>query len=202
MNTYNFLPEIGNLVFLQQLFKSYGFLGNNGTGKCGFLSRKTRFFLMSFIAINFGALNNLLQMFSNNVNLNGNKPSLLPPPQGPGTSTNMNLSSQNGSTQSLNVQDQQHTLSSPRAPAANANNGTYSNETSLLMCGAGPYNNGGPNPNNAAGPPATHHNQNGALTPSVATSGTNPYTTAMPSLYTNTGNPLTNGGAGREFQLI
>nr|BAK03068.1 predicted protein [Hordeum vulgare subsp. vulgare] len=183
MNTYNFLPEIGNLVFLQQLFKNYGFLGNNGT------------------ALNFGALNNLLQMFSNNMNLNGNKPSLLPPPQGPGTSTNMNLSSQHGSSQSINVQDQQHTLTSPRAPAANANNGTYSNENSLLMCGAGPYNNGGPSPNNAAGPPTTHHNQNGALTPAVATPGTNPYTTAMPSLYTNTGNPLTNGGADAHHNL-
>ena len=32
MNTYNFLPEISNLVFLQQLLKNYGFYGNNGTG--------------------------------------------------------------------------------------------------------------------------------------------------------------------------
>jgi hypothetical protein len=149
------------------------------------------------LAINFGALNNLLQMFSNNMNLNGNKPSLLPPP-GPGASSNMNLSSQHGSNQSLNVQDQQqHALNSPRPPPPpNPNNGTYNNESSLLMCGTGPYNGGGPSPNSTGGPPATHHNQSGGLTPSVAAPGNNPYPPTIPSLYTNNGSPLSNGGAG------
>ncbi|CAF1424011.1 unnamed protein product [Adineta steineri] len=187
MNTYNFLPEIGNLVFLQQLFKSYGFLGNNGT------------------AINFAALNNLLQMFSNNMNLNGNKPSLLPPTSG--TSSNMNLNSQHDSNQSLNMQDQQqqqqqqHTLNSPRPPPPNPNNGTYNNDSSLLMCGTGAYNSGGPSPNNTGGPPTNHHNQNGGLTPSATTPGNNPYPPSMPSLYANNGSTLSNGGADAHHNL-
>jgi hypothetical protein len=182
MNTYNFLPEIGNLVFLQQLFKSYGFLGNNGS------------------AINFAALNNLLQMFTNNMNLNGNKPPLLPPTTS-GNSSNMNLSSQHGSNQSLNIQDQQHTLNSPRPPPPNLNNGTYNNDSSLLMCGTGGYNNSGPSPNNGGGPLTNHHNQNGGLTPSVATPGNNPYPPSIPSLYANSGSPLSNGGADAHHNL-
>jgi CUG-BP- and ETR3-like factor len=181
MNTYNFLPEISNLVFLQQLLKSYGFLANNGT------------------AINFAALNNLLQMFTNNMNLNGNKPPLLPPP--PGTSSNMTLSSQHGSNQSLNIQDQQqHTMNSPRPPPPpNPNNGTYNNESSLLMCGTGVYNSGGPSPNNNG--PTNHHNQNGGLTPSVATPANGPYPPSIPSLYANSGSPLTNGGGDAHHNL-
>jgi CUG-BP- and ETR3-like factor len=184
MNTYNFIPEIGNLVYLQQLLKNYGFLGNNGT------------------AINFGALNNLLQMFTNNMNLNGNKPPLLPPP--PGTSSNMTLSSQHGSNQSLNIQEQQqqqHTLNSPRPPPPpNPNNSTYNNESSLLMCGTGAYNGGGPSPNNT-GLPTNHHNQNGGLTPSVATPGNGPYPPTIPSLYANNGSPLSNNGADAHHNL-
>jgi hypothetical protein len=30
---FNFIPELGNLVFLQQLLKNYGFINNNGNGK-------------------------------------------------------------------------------------------------------------------------------------------------------------------------
>lgn len=148
-------------------------------------------------------MNNLLQMFTNNMNLNGNKPPLLPPTTS-GTSSNMNLSSQHGSNQSLNIHDQQqqHTLNSPRPPPPNLNNGNYNNESSLLMCGTGGYNNSGPNPNNGGGGPLTnHHNQNGGLTPSVATPGNNPYPPSIPSLYANSGSPLSNGGAGNKFSL-
>jgi hypothetical protein len=152
--------------------------------------------MMFFLAINFGALNNLLQMFSNNMNLNGNKPPLLPPPHPPGTASNMTLSSQHGSNQSLNIQDQQHTLNSPRPPPPNPNNGTYNNESSLLMCGAGAYNSGGPSPNNGGGLPTNHHTQNGGLTTSVGTPGNGPYPPTIPSLYANSGSALSNGGAG------
>jgi CUG-BP- and ETR3-like factor len=183
MNTYNFLPEISNLVFLQQLLKNYGFYGNNGT------------------AINFGALNNLLQMFSNNMSLNGNKPPLLPPPPPPGTTSNMTLNSQHGSNQSLNVQEQQHTLSSPRPPPPNLTNNTYNTESSLLMCGTNAYNSGGPSPNNGNVPPNNHHNQNGGLTPSVAAPGTGPYPPTIPSLYANSGSPLSNGCADAHHNL-
>jgi hypothetical protein len=130
------------------------------------------------------------------MNINGNKPPLLQ--QQPGASSNMNLSSQHGSNQSLNMQDQQqHTLNSPRPPPSqNPNNGTYNNDSSLLMCGTGAYNNGRPSSNNAGGLPANHHNQNGGLTPSVATPASGPYPPTIPSLYANSGSPLSNGGAG------
>jgi hypothetical protein len=128
-----------------------------------------------FLAINFAALNNLLQMFSNNMNLNGNKPPLL---SAPNPSSNMNLSSQHGSNQSLNIQEQHTRLS-------NQNNTSYNNESSLLMCG--------PNPNS---PPNTHHNQNSGLTPSIATASNGPYPSAVPSLYANSASPLSNNGAG------
>jgi hypothetical protein len=197
MNTYNFLPEISNLVFLQQLLKNYGFYGNNGTGMFLFsIKYETKF---CFLAINFGALNNLLQMFSNNMNINGNKPPLLPPPPPPGTTSNMTLSSQHGSNQSLNIQEQQHTLSSPRPPPPNLTNNNYNTESSLLMCGTNAYNSGGPSPNNGNVPPANHHNQNGGLTPSVAAPGTGPYPPTLPSLYANSGSPLSNGCAGMSF---
>jgi hypothetical protein len=137
-------------------------------------------------------------MFTNNMNLNANKPPLLPPPPPPGTSSNMTLSSQHGSNQSLNIQEQQqqHTLNSPRPPPPNLNTNTYNNESSLLMCGTNAYNSGGPSPNNGNGPPTNHPNQNGGLTPSVATPGNGPYPPTMPSLYTNNGSPLSNGCAG------
>ncbi len=198
MNTYNFLPEISNLVFLQQLLKTYGFYGNNGTGNQISLSIDHLFSKKIFLAINFGAINNLLQMFTNNMNLNGNKPPLLPPPP-PGTSSNMTLSSQHGSNQSLNVQDQQHALNSPRPPPPNLNNTAYNNDSSLLMCGTNAYNSGGPSPNNGNGPPTSHHNPGNGLTPSVATPGNGPYPPTMPSLYPNNGNTLSNGCAGMKL---
>jgi len=187
MNTYNFIPELSNLVFLQQLLKNHGFIGNN--------------------AINFPALNNLLQMFTNNMNINGNKPPLLPPPPPPppppGTSSNMTLSSQHGSNQSLNIQEQQqqHTLNSPRPPPPNPNNSTYNNDSSLLICGTGAYNSGGPSPNNGGGLPTNHHNQNGGLTPSIATPGNGPYPPTLTSLYANSGSPLSNSGADAHHNL-
>jgi hypothetical protein len=135
------------------------------------------------------------------MNLNGNKPPLLPPP--PGTSSNMTLSSQHGSNQSLNIpEQQQHTLNSPRPPPPHLNNNTYNNESSLLMCGTNAYNSGGPSPNNGNGLPTNHHNQNGGLTPSVATPGNSPYPTTMPSLYANSGSPLSNGCAGMQILVL
>jgi hypothetical protein len=114
----------------------------------------------------------------------------------------MNLSSQHGSNQSLNLQDQQqqqqHNHLNP-SRSSNPNAATYNNESSLLMCATGAYNNAGPNPNNAAavgGPPPNHHTQNGGLTPSVSTPGSGSYPPAIPSLYANSGNPLSNGGGG------
>ena len=192
MNTYNFLPEISNLVFLQQLLKSYGFLSNNGTCNCiCFFVRK--FISYIILAINFAALNNLLQMFANNMNLNGNKPPLLPPP--PGTSSNMTLNSQTSGNQSLNIQEQQsHTLNSPRSHPSNPNNGTYNNETSLLVCGTSSYNSTGPSPNNGNGLPT---NQNGSLTPSAAAPNNALYPSNIPSLYTNSSSSLSSGGAGK-----
>ena len=199
MNSYNYMPEIGNLVFLQQLLKTYGFLSNNGNGKSfrEILSPHCA----AFLAINFPALNNLLQMFSNNMTLNGNKPPLLPPLQPSGTSSNMNLSSQHGSNQSLNLQEQQHNLNPSRSShPSNPNAATYSNESSLLMCATGAYNNAGPNPNNSAagggGPPSNHHTQNGGLTPSVSAPGSGSYPPAIPSLYANSASQLSNGGGG------
>ncbi|CAF0756169.1 unnamed protein product [Rotaria sp. Silwood1] len=190
LNTYNFLPEISNLVFLQQLLKNYGFLNNNGT------------------SINFAALNNLLQMFTSNMNLNGNKPPLLaPPPPPPGTSSNITISSQHSSNQSLNIQEQQqqqHTMNSPRQPPPpppNPNNGTYNNESSSLMCGTSAYNSNGPNPNNSNGPP-TNHNQNGGLTPSAPTPSNGPYPPAMPSIYANSSSPLSNADAHHNLQNL
>jgi len=174
MNTYNFLPEISNLVFLQQLLKNYGFYGNNGTGKVFFLSK----FLLQyrlFLAINLAALNNLLQMFSNNININGNKAPLLPPPP----PSNTGLNSQLDTNQSLNIPDQQHALNSPRIPPPNLNTTTYNNESSLLLCGT-----------NVNGQPANHHNQNG-------TPGNPAYPPTLPSMYANNANSLSNGCAGK-----
>ena len=133
--------------------------------------------------------------------LNGNKPPLLPPLQPPGTSSNMNLSSQHGSNQSLNLQDQQHNHLNPSRSShpSNPNAVPYNNESSLLMCATGAYNSAGPNPNNAAavgGPPPNHHTQNGGLTPSVSTPGSGSYPPAIASLYANSSNPLSNGGGG------
>jgi CUG-BP- and ETR3-like factor len=132
LNTYNFIPELGNLVFLQQLLKNYGFIGNNGT------------------AINFPALNNLLQMFTNNMNLNPNKLPILVPSN---SSSNITSSSQHGSNQSLN-NPEQHTIHSPRS--SNSNN----NDSSLLMCGPNTHlnSNNGLTPNNTPYPPLYTNN--------------------------------------------
>ena len=117
----------------------------------------------------------------------------------------MNLSSQHGSNQSLNLQEQQqqqqqHPLNSPRPPhPSNPSNGIDSNESFLLMCAAGAYSSGGPSPNNGGGGgglSSNHHNQNGGLTPSVATPGSGSYPPTIPSLYPHSGSPLSNGGAG------
>ena len=133
------------------------------------------------------------------MNLNGNKPPLLPPPPTSGASSNMTLSSQHGSNQSLNLPDQQHSLSSPRSThPPNPNAGNFNNDSSLLMCATGGYSSSGPSPNSNSGPPTNHHHhQNGGLTSTVSTSANASYPQAMPSLYTNNGNPLSNGGAGK-----
>jgi len=103
-----------------------------------------------FIAINYPALNNLLQMFTNNMNLNANKLPILVPSN---SSSNITSNSQHGSNQSLNIQEQQqHTLNSPRSPLSSTSN---NNESSLLMCGLN-----------------THLNPNSGLT-----SSNNPYPT-------------------------
>ena len=163
------------------------------------MNRKIVDSLVEYLAINFAALNSLLQMFNNNMNLNGNKPPLLPPPQ-TGASPNMNLSSQHGSNQSLNIQEQQqsqHPLSSPRSShLPNPNAATYNNESSLLMCATGAFNSTGPSPNNPGGPSTGHHSQNGGLTPSVSTPGSASYAPTISGLYANNGSPLSNGGAG------
>ncbi len=122
-----------------------------------------------FIAINYPALNNLLQMFTNNMNLNANKLPILVPSN---SSSNITSNSQHGSNQSLNIQEQQqqqqHTLNSPRSPLSSSSN---NNDSSLLMCGLN-----------------THLNPNSGLT-----SSNNPY----PTLYANNANPLPNAGAGQ-----
>ncbi|CAF3390638.1 unnamed protein product [Rotaria sp. Silwood1] len=171
MNAYNFLPELGNLVFLQELLKNYGFIGNNGN------------------VINFPALNNLLQMFTNNMNLNCNKLPILVPPN---TSSNMTSNSQHGNNRSLNIQEQQQlTLDSPRLPlSSNSNNTSYSNESSLLMCG--------PNTN---GPPNTHLNPNSSLTPTIATPSNAPYPPTMPPLYANSPSSLSNAATDAHHNL-
>ena len=133
------------------------------------------------------------------MNLNGNKPPLLAPPHPPGATSNMTLSSQHGSNQSLNMQDQQHALNSPRPPPPNLPNNTYNNESSLLMCGTNAYNGGAHNSNNVNGPSANHHNQNGGLTPAVTAPGNSPYPPTLPSLYANSGSPLANGCTGNNI---
>jgi len=124
-HTYNFIPELGNLVFLQQLLKNYGFVNNN--------------------AINFPALNNLLQMFTNNMNINANKVPLLIP-------TNSSSTSQHSTNQTHNLSDQQ-TLNSSRSTLPT---NSTTNDSSLLMCG--PSNTSYPHlyPNNTS--PDAHHN--------------------------------------------
>ncbi|CAF0931465.1 unnamed protein product [Rotaria sordida] len=168
MNTYNFLPELGNLVFLQELLKNYGFINNNGN------------------VINFPALHSLLQMFTNNMNLNGNKLPILVP-------SNTSSNSQHGNNRSLNIQEQQQqlTLDSPRLPlSSNSNNTSYNNESSLLMCG--------PNTN---GPPNTHLNPNSSLTPTIATPNNGPYPPTMPPLYANSPSSLSNAATDAHHNL-
>ena len=123
-----------------------------------------------FLAINFPALNNLLQMFTNNMNLNTNK---LPIP--------VPSNSQHGSNQSLNIPEQQHTLNSPR----NSNNSSYNNESSLLMCG--------PNTNS---PSNTHLIPNSGLTSTITTPSNPSYPPTISPLYATTPSPLANAGAG------
>ncbi|CAF1047053.1 unnamed protein product, partial [Didymodactylos carnosus] len=166
MNTYNLIPEIGNLVFLQQLLKQYGFLANNGS------------------AINFPALNNLLQM----LNSTGNK-------QLPGGITNspsnMGLSSQNGSTQSLNIPTQDtlcgppHQMNSPRQ---NTNNQPNYTDSALYYANNGAINGNGPN-----------------NSPTVAASNSGSLSQASPfqhHLCNNGTSPVQNGGAGDAAQNL
>ncbi|CAF1163170.1 unnamed protein product [Adineta steineri] len=175
MNTYNFIPELSNLVFLQQLLKNYGFIGNNGN------------------TINFPALNNLLQMFTNNMNLNPNKLPILVPSN---SSSNMTSNSQNGSNQSLNLHEQQqpqqqHTLNSPRSPlSSNSNNTSYNTDSSVLMCGL-----------NTNSPQNTHINPNNNLTSTISTSNNNLYPPTMPPVYANNVNSLANASADAHHNL-
>ncbi|CAF0938004.1 unnamed protein product [Didymodactylos carnosus] len=166
MNTYNFIPDIGNLVFLQQLLKQYGFLGNNGS------------------AINFPALNNLLQM----LNSNGNKQL----PAGIASSpSNMGLSSQYGSTQSLNIPGQD-TLSGPlhqmNSPRQNTNNQPNYNDSTLYYANNGAINGNGPN--NSA---AVTASSNGPLPPA---------STFQHQLCPNGTSPAQNGGASDTAQNL
>jgi hypothetical protein len=109
-------------------------------------------------------------MFTNNMNLNANKLPILVPST---SSSTINSNSQHGSNQSLNIQEQQHTLHSPRSPlSSNSNN----NDSSLLMCG-----------------PNTHLNPNSGLT-----SNNSPY----PPLYANNVSSLPNAGAGKLNSIV
>ena len=135
-----------------------------------------QYHLHSILAINYPALNNLLQMFTNSMNLNGNKlPILVPSNSSP---------SQHGNNQSVDIQEQQqHTGSSPRSPlSSNSNNTSYNTDSSLLMCGL-----------NSNTPQNTHLNPNSSL----PTSNTAPYLPAMSPLYPNNANALTNASAGK-----
>jgi hypothetical protein len=111
-------------------------------------------------------------MFTNNMNLNTNKLPILVP-------SNSSSNSQHGSNQSLNIPEQQHTR--------NANNTSYNNESSLLMCG--------PNTNS---PSNTHLIPNSGLTSAITT----PSNPSYPSpLYANTASPLANAGADAHHNL-
>lgn len=108
-----------------------------------FNKKNRRIILCLFIlAINFPALNNLLQMFTNNMNLNTNKVPILVP-------SNSTSNSQHGNNQTLNIQEQ-HTLNSPRSTNSNTN------DSSLLMCGP----NTNLTPNNTPYPPLYTNNTN------------------------------------------
>lgn len=105
-------------------------MGNNGNGNqliCSLIDLES-----SFSAINFPALNNLLQMFSNNMNLNANKLPILIPSN---ASSNIPSSSHHGSNQSLNIPDQQQALNSPRTTNSNTT------DSSLLICGPTAHSN-------------------------------------------------------------
>lgn len=140
---------------------------------------------MFYTVVNVPALNNLLQMFSNNMNLSGNKLPILVPPN---TSSNMTSNSQHGNNRSLNIQEpQQMTLDSSRLTlSSNSNNTSYNNESSLLMCG--PNTNGLPN---------THLNPNSSLAATIATPSNTPYPPTMPPLYANNPNSLSNTATGK-----
>ena len=106
-------------------------MGTNGNGEC---DGNSCFFILSSLfspAINFPALTSLLQMFSNNMNLNANKLPILVPST---ASSNITSTSHHGSNQSLNIpeQQQQQPLNSPRSTlTTNSNNA----DSSLLICG-------------------------------------------------------------------
>jgi hypothetical protein len=91
-------------------------------------------------------------MFTNNMNLNANKLPILVPSN---SSSNITSSSQHGSNQSLNIQEQQqqqHTLNSPRSPLSSNSN---TNDSSLLMCGPNTHLNP---PSNTPYPPLYANN--------------------------------------------
>jgi len=153
--------------------------------------KKMFFFIkfLLFLAINFPALNNLLQMFTTNMNLNANKLPILVPSN---SSSNITLSSQHGSNQSLNIPEQQHTLHSPRSQlSSNSNPTSYNNESSLLICG--------PNTNN---PQNTHLNSNSSLTSTIATHSNGPYPPRMAPLYANSASSLPNASAGKLYSIV
>ena len=69
-------------------------------------------------------------MFSNNINLNANKLPILVPSN---ASSNITSTSHHGSTQSLNIPEQQQpSLNSPRSTLTTNSNNT---DSSLLICG-------------------------------------------------------------------
>ena len=155
-----------------------------------------------YLAVNLAAFNNLLQMFTSSMSLNGAKLPLLVPPN---SSSNLTLNSPHGSNQSSNLQEQQqqqqqqqqqsHPLNSPRTPlSSGSTSAAYNNESALFMCGSGAYNNLVPNPNNLG---VHHHSQNGNGTGHLATPNNSHYPPTIPSLYGNSASALPTSGAGR-----
>lgn len=151
------------------------------------------------LAVNLAAFNNLLQMFTSSMSLNGAKLPLLVPPN---SSSNLTLNTPHGSNQSSNIQEQQqsHPLNSPRTPLSSGSTpAAYNNESALFMCGSGTYNNLVPNPNNLG---VHHHSQNGNGTGHLATPNNSHYPSTIPSLYGNSASALPTSGAGRWRKMI
>ena len=132
------------------------------------------------LAINYPALNSLLQMFTNNMSLNPNKLPILVP-------SNTSSHAQHATNPSHDLHEQQqHTLTSPRSPlSSNSNNTSYNTDSSLLMCGPA-----------ANSPQNGHLNPNSSLSSSIPQTSAGPYHPAMSPLYASNTNSLSNPSAG------